>query len=100
MFAATAWQLYLVAAIVGTAHGSMQTLLSPLIAEVFGLRAHGSILGATAAAGSVGAILGPSFAGYMFDNTGSYNLPFLICGILAVIAAVLVLLVRHRREAD
>jgi MFS family permease len=83
LYAGTAWALYLFAVIFGFAYGGMQTLFSPLVAELFGLRSHGIILGAAAFIGTVGAVIGPIFAGYIFDAMGSYSYAFLICAILA-----------------
>lgn len=39
------WMLYLFTALYGFAHGGLFTLLSPMIAEMFGLRSHGEIFG-------------------------------------------------------
>jgi MFS family permease len=95
------WELYLFAVILGLAFGGMQVLFSPLVADLFGLKAHGVILGTAALVGSVGAALGPLLAGYMFDETGSYSLTFIICAALAIIAVVLTLLLRVRaREGN
>ena len=92
------WELYLFAAIFGLAYGGMQVLFSPLVAELFGLKAHGVVLGAIAFGGSIGAALGPLFAGYMFDETGSYTLTFMLCAALAIIAIVLTLLLKIRTQ--
>jgi MFS family permease len=95
------WELYLFAVILGLAYGGIQVLFSPLVADLFGLKAHGVILGTAALVGSVGAALGPLLAGYMFDETGSYSLTFIICAALAIIAVVLTLLLRVRaREGN
>ena len=94
------WELYLFAAILGLSWGGMQVLFSPLVAELFGLKAHGVILGAAAFGGSVGATLGPLLAGYMFDKTGSYSLVFIICAVLSIIAVVLALLVKARARGE
>ena len=94
------WELYLFAVILGLSWGGMQVLFSPLVAEVFGLKAHGVILGAAAFGGSVGATLGPLLAGYMFDKTGSYSLVFIICAALSIIAVVLALLVKARARGE
>jgi MFS family permease len=90
------WGLYLFGFILGLSFGGMQVLFSPLVAEVFGLKAHGVILGAAALGGSVGATLGPLLGGYMFDKTGSYRLIFIICAAISVIAVALTLLVKAR----
>lgn len=90
------WKLYLFAAIFGLAYGGMQVLFSPLVAELFGLKAHGVILGAAAFGGSIGATLGPLLAGYIFDITGSYSSTFMLCAVFAVLAIVLTLFLRVR----
>ncbi len=90
------WELYLFAAIFGLAYGGVQVLFSPLVAELFGLKSHGVILGAASFGGSIGATLGPLFAGYMFDVTGSYSLTFIVCIVLSVVAVVLTLLLKAR----
>jgi MFS family permease len=87
------WELYLFAVILGIAYGGMQVLFSPLVAELFGLKSHGVILGSAAFGGSIGAALGPLFAGYIFDETGSYTIIFIICASLAMIAVVMTLLI-------
>ena len=94
------WELYLFAAILGLSWGGMQVLFSPLVAEVFGLKAHGVILGAAAFGGSIGATLGPLLGGYMFDKTDSYSLVFIICAALSIIAVVLALLVKARLRGE
>jgi MFS family permease len=95
------WQLHLFGAILGLSYGGMQVLFSPLVAELFGLKAHGVILGAAAIGGSLGAASGPLFAGYMFDMTNSYMLTFNICAALAVVAFALTLLLGGwRRRKD
>ena len=39
----------------------------------------------------IGGAIGPGFAGYMFDVTGSYHLAFLIVAATAVVAGIMVL---------
>lgn len=94
LIATQTWQLYLFAVILGLSYGGMQVLFSPLVAELFGLKAHGVILGTAAFGGAIGAALGPLFAGYIFDEIGSYNPTFIICAVLAIIAIALTLLLK------
>jgi MFS family permease len=94
MAAQDLWGIYLFAGIFGFAYGGMQTLFSPSVAELFGLRSHGTILGAAAFVGSVGAALGPFISGYIFDTSQSYKFAFLICALLANIAVVLAVLLK------
>jgi len=88
------WMLYLFAAVYGFAHGGFFALLSPLVAELFGLKAHGVIFGMVIFSGAIGGCLGPVMVGYTFDITGSYQLGFLICALLAVTSFIIALWLR------
>ena len=88
------WMLFLFAAVFGFGHGGVMTLLPPIVAELFGLKSHGVILGATAVIGSVGAAVGPLVSGFIFDITSSYNIAFLICLATAAVCFILTLLLR------
>jgi MFS family permease len=83
------WFLILFAAIYGFAHGGYATLISPLVAELFGMRSHGAILGIIIFLGTIGGAAGPVFAGYLFDTTGSYQTPFFVCIAMGVIGLIL-----------
>jgi len=48
------------------------------VAEFFGTRAHGVILGAIIFTTTIGGAIGPFRAGYLFDVTGTYRMVFLI----------------------
>ncbi len=88
------WMLYLFAIMYGFAHGGFFTLLSPLIAEFFGLISHGVILGIVIFSGTVGGAIGPLLTGRIFDVVGSYQQAFLILAIISVMALVILLLLR------
>ena len=87
-----AWAFYLVVAVFGFAYGGFDALISPIVAELFGLSSHGVILGSLAVGATIGGAIGPVLAGRIFDVTGSYNLAFLICAVTSIIALALVLL--------
>ena len=83
------WMLILFSLIYGFAHGGYATLISPLAAELFGMRSHGTILGIMIFVGTIGGAIGPVFAGYLFDVTGSYQSSFIICIAIGVIGLAL-----------
>jgi len=87
--ARTAWMLYLFAAIYGTAHGTFFTLISPTVARLFGIKAHGVLLGIVLFAGNFGGSIGPVVAGHIFDLTQSYSLVFLLLAGLCSLALLL-----------
>lgn len=76
------WKLYCFAGIYGLAHGSVFTVISPLVADLFGTRSHGSLFGLVVFSGTSGGAAGPFLAGFLFDSGGNYALPFLLmlCG--------------------
>jgi MFS family permease len=78
---------YLLAVIIGFAFSAVVPVRMGVVPSFFGLRAIGAIIGFSALAFSVGAIVGPFLAGYVFDATASYDLAFLICGILLMAGA-------------
>jgi MFS family permease len=89
------WSLYVFAGMYGFAHGGFFALFSPLVAELFGLKAHGSILGAVIFSGAAGGAAGPVLAGWIFDVTQSYQIAFLLCLALSVAALILSVLLKR-----
>ena len=92
------WMLYSSAILFGVGYGAMMALMSPIVAELFGLRAHGTILGVASFAMMIGGGTGPLMAGQIFDITGSYQLGFLLSAVLSVIALVMASLLRSTRR--
>lgn len=89
-FATVPWMLFVFACIYGVGHGGLFTVVSPTLAEYFGMRAHGSLFGVILFCGTLGAAFGPIAAGRAFDVSGSYSIAFWALTIAAGIALVLV----------
>ena len=86
----SATALYGFAVLYGFAHGGLFTVISPTVAEYFGMRAHGAIFGAIVFCGTLGAAAGPMAAGWIFDVEGSYALAFWgLAGLSAVAFALI-----------
>ncbi len=98
LYAREAWMYYLFAVIYGFAHGAVYTLSSPMLAELFGLKSLGAIIGAVVFIGTIGGSIGPYLSGSIFDITGSYRTSFLICLALSIVALVLMAFLRPTRE--
>ena len=77
--------LFAFAVVYGIAHGGFFTATSPSVAEYFGTRSHGVIFGTLVFCGTLGGVISPVLAGRFFDNTGSYDVPFLILTAFSVI---------------
>lgn len=89
-FADSLWMLYVFAVLYGLSHGGFFTLMAPVVAQLFGTRAHGAIFGVIMAGGGIGGAIGPVLTGRAYDILGSYHLPFLIIVGMAVVAFALI----------
>ncbi len=85
------WMLYLFAAVFGFGYGGTIAVQSPLVAELFGLSSHATILGIVICSGTGAGAIGSLLGGIVFDITGSYSLAFWVCAILTIIGLMLVL---------
>ncbi|MBI4186820.1 MAG: MFS transporter [Chloroflexi bacterium] len=94
------WTFYVFAVIFGFAYGAWFALMPLVPAELFGLKAHGSIMGFTGFASTMGQAAGPVMAGYIFDMTGGYQLSFLISSIVTTVSLALSLLLRPVRHGE
>ena len=92
------WTLILIALAFGFSHGGLATMESPMVANIFGMRSHGTILGLVFFADTVGGATGPFLAGYLFDVTRNYHVAFLLCAILGTANLAAVLLLRPLRN--
>ena len=93
-FAKELWTLYLFGAVFGLAYGSTIVTESPIVAEFFGLRAHGVLFGIVDVGFTTGGTVGPVLIGYLFDITSSYQLGFLIMAAMSLIGLIFTLLLR------
>lgn len=86
--------LYVFAAIYGLFHGGFTTLMTPVVASLFGTTSIGAIFGATQSLSAVIGGLGSLLTGYFYDRLGNYTVAFLVCLALAVIGLIFLLLIR------
>lgn len=75
---------YVFAFFYGFSHGGLFTVVSPTIAEYFGLREHGAIFGTVVMFGTIGGAAMPIVAGLIFDQFQSYQLAFTLLGSMAI----------------
>lgn len=81
--------LFAFGALYGMAHGGMFTVVSPTVAEYFGMRSHGAIFGVIVFTGTVGGSLLPIITGLIFDKLGSYQWAFVLLSTMVFISFVL-----------
>ncbi len=80
--------------IYGLGYGGAIPLTQALRADLFGRRAFATIGGIIMPATTVGAVLGPIFAGYMYDATDSYRIAFYTFVVLILLSGLTFLFVR------
>jgi MFS family permease len=97
VFTGEVWTLVLFAVIGGIGMGGINTTQSPLSAEYFGVKAHGSIFGVMAGATVILGAIGPFVTGFLFDSTGSYQVPFIVCVAISFAGAILCALLKPAR---
>ena len=90
-FASSLSAFYAVAVVFGFTYGGVMPLYAVLARENFPLRMMGTVIGATAMAGSLGMATGPVLGGWLYDTFGSYGSLYLVSwgfGIIAVMMAM------------
>jgi len=82
------WQFYAYSITSGFC-GASSVLLTALVADWFGMKANGSILGLLYAATGIGASTAPLFIGYLVDTRGDYQLALTVLAAAALAPALL-----------
>ncbi len=96
MFVDTTASLYLFAILFGLNYISTVPPTTIITANVFGARSVGELSGWIFLSHQVGAALGATFGGWLFDWSGSYTIAFFSGGVLAIIAAALTAAIQDR----
>jgi MFS family permease len=85
------WLLAVFATAFGAFYGGFVAMAPSVIADYFGTRSLGAILGAQYASVAAGASLGPTAAGFVFDVAGSYVGTILLGAGLAIAGGICIL---------
>ena len=78
----------------GIAIGGRVPLLTAIRGEYFGRKSFGSIMGISMLPNNLSMLVSPILTAYIFDKTGSYNIPLTFFAILAYIGAIGILMVK------
>jgi len=92
------WMLYLFAIIYGIGSGGGAPVESTVVAELFGMKSHGSIFGLVSCSFTIGSAIGPLLAGYLFDVNGSYQMAFLVCAGLGIVGVMMAAILRPTKK--
>jgi len=91
------WMAFLFAVCFGLGLGAVGPVFFATMADLFGGRYFGSILGIAVLGFSLGGSISPWLAGFLHDRTGSYSVAFLIVIGSMVASAVLMWLIAPRK---
>ncbi len=93
-YASNMVHVYAFLVIYGLAYGGAIPLLMAFRGELFGRERFATISGVMAPFRMIGNVVGPVFAGYVFDVTGSYRFAFQVFVLLAVLSGLFFYLVK------
>jgi len=74
-------------------------VMSPMIAEFFGMGSHGQLFGTVLFFGTIGGAIGPILTGYIFDITGAYRVAFIVLILFAIIGSIPIMFLRPIKGA-
>lgn len=83
-----------------TGHATFVVMSQTVVADYFGTRRFATIRGLSHSTAMPLGIIGPVFAGWMFDSTGSYQIAFTVLSSCAVFAAICILLIRRPQWSE
>jgi OFA family oxalate/formate antiporter-like MFS transporter len=87
----TRWVMLLFLILYPIGFGGLMTVRAAIIQEYFGRASFGRLIGLVLGCASVGSIIGPTLAGYLFDSTGSYYYTWIMLGIASSLTVPLML---------
>ena len=90
-FATSLWMILAFAVIHGLAWGVRGPVILAMRAEYFGPHSYGTIMGFSSLVTMMGMVVGPVFAGAVYDATGSYEIGFTLLALVAGAGSVLML---------
>ena len=91
-FAGSLWMVVAFALLHGVAWGVRGPVILAMRAEYFGAHSYGTIMGFSSVITMLGMIVGPIFAGAIYDGTGSYEIGFTLLALVAGAGSLLMLL--------
>ena len=96
---AATWQLALFLAFYAPGYGGSIPVRPSLQGEYFGRRYFGAIQGVIVLGGALGNLVGPVFAGWMYDTLGNYQQAFWLMALVAAAAIPASLAIPHAPKA-
>ena len=90
-FSYNVWHLSIFVVLWGLGFGASIPVRFAMIADMFGRRHYGSIMGILMTVSTIFGVIGPVFVGWMFDVRGNYREPFFIMAVSVIVSIPLIL---------
>lgn len=94
------WEFYLVATVFAFGFACASVIMPGLVADAFGLRSHGFLLGITNVFACTGCAIGPVLTGHIYDINGSYDSAVWIFAASGLVSVVIASCLRSSREVS
>ena len=94
------WQLAYALPLFAVGFGALIPLRASIQAEYFGLKAFGAVQGLVLTVATIGGFVGPVLAGWIYDQSDSYRLAFVILAVGPLIGFLMMLTARAPRAAE
>jgi MFS family permease len=85
------WVMILFLVLFPAGYGGGTSVRGALLGEYFGRAVFGRLIGLVMGIGAIGAMIGPTLTGYLFDTTGSYSVAWIGLGITSCFSVLLML---------
>ena len=86
--------------VAGTSYGATSSAFPAITADYYGLKSFGANFGLLYMAWGLGGIFGPLMAGVVVDQTGRYDMAYLIAAMMLVVATVISFSLKEKRHPD
>ena len=97
-FASRIIHVYAFVIIYGLTYGGCIPLLMAFRGDIFGRKKFAQMSGIMSPFRTIGNVVGPVFAGFLFDVTGNYRIAFIAFTCLAVMSGISLLLCKRGRS--
>lgn len=93
------WIMILFLLLFPIGYGGGTSVRGALLGEYFGRKVFGRLMGLVMGIGAIGAMIGPTLTGFIFDTTGSYYIAWIGLGIASCFSVVLMLNIGPKEKA-